>query len=233
MKAEVQIHVLNLRVEAWRAFDDILTPDEIARRDRFIREPDRQAFTICRAGLRERLGTALSIPARELRFVEGPYGKPHLVDGTLAFNVSHSKDLGLIAITPLPQVGVDIEYMRALTDLFDLARRYFSPREQALLHTLPESLHVEGFFNAWSRKEAFIKAIGRGLSFPLDRFDVSLDPRVPAELLTLRGTEYTEREWALKALTIAPDYRAAVVTPMPATVSLYPLGADGVPTCVG
>ncbi len=217
---EVQIHVLDLRVPNWREMDEVLSPDEKERRSRFYSERDRQAFTICRWGLRNHLAAAMGVEPRTLRFRIGPYGKPHLCNDALNFNVSHSEDLALIAISELPCVGVDIEYQRSLDDLPALARQNFSPAEQEALQQLPDELKCAGFFCCWSRKEAFIKAVGRGLSFPLKQFDVSLDPRGPAQLLALRELDFADRDWVLHELLIDRNYRAALVTPQAATLRI-------------
>lgn len=217
---DVQVHVLDLRRPPSQDEEALLSPEEEARRDGFYQARDRQAFTLCRAGLRRRLGAALGLAPAELRFREGPYGKPHLRDGGLGFNLSHSGDLALIAITELAAVGVDIERERPLSDLQQLAARYFSPAEQEALRQLPADLQTEAFFHGWSRKEAFIKAIGLGLSFPLERFDVSLDPRQPARLQAIRDPRYSQDPWTLHGLTIAPGYSAALVTPGAAQVRL-------------
>jgi len=223
MRSQVEVYVQNLRVDDWRAWDSLLSAEEKAQRDKYYSVGDRQAFTVCRGTLRQRLAAALGRSPQHLRFRKGAYGKPHLNDDGLSFNVSHSEDLALIAITPLSCVGVDIEFQRPLQEIFELAQRYFSVCEQKALRQLPVSLQREGFFHCWSRKEAFIKAIGMGLSFPLHRFDVSLDPRAPAEILALRDPHYGEQQWTLHTLCVAPSYSAALVTSEPTAVRIHPL----------
>ncbi len=201
-------------------FEAALTPAERVRRDRFYFAPDRQAHTVCRGALRLILGHALDRPSSEISFRLGPHGKPHLTDADLHFNVSHSGDLALIALSTETTLGVDIEQERPLKDLFALAKRHFSPTERATLRALPRELQGPAFFRCWSRKEAFIKAIGLGLSFPLDAFDVTLDPRAPAHIVEVRDTRYGQTPWALQHLEITRGYSAALVTPGPATVEM-------------
>ena len=205
------------------AFEAALNPAERVRRDRFYFAPDRQAYTVCRGALRLILGHALDRPPSEITFRLGPYGKPHLTDGDLHFNVSHSGDLALIALSRDLPMGVDIEQERPLEDLFALAKRHFSPTERSTLRTLPPELQVPAFFRCWSRKEAFIKAIGLGLSFALDGFDVTLDPRAPPRIVEVRDARYGKTPWALRHLDIAEGYSAALVTDGPATVEMAPL----------
>ena len=200
----------------------VLTPAERDRRDRFVFARDRCAYTVCRGALRHILAEAVSMAPDAVTFREGPYGKPALVHPPLPFNVSHSGDMALIAVCPDGPVGVDIERERPLSDLFALARRHFSPTEQAALAALPTALHVPAFFRCWSRKEAFIKAIGLGLHFPLHDFDVSLDPREPAQIIAVRDRRYANTPWTVHDLDVAEGYSAALVTQGPATITVSP-----------
>lgn len=221
MSSTVEVHLVSLREADWRQGDAILSPAERRRRDRFVFEQDQQAFTVCRAALRRLLGERLGRPAGTLQFSENRYGKPHLTDRSLCFNVSHSKDHALIALSSSDEIGVDIEKARPLKDMMGLARTSFSPREVSVLTLLPRRLQQDAFFRCWSRKEAFIKAIGMGLSFPLDRFDVTLDPRLPARLLAIRAPAHAAAGWVLHHLEALPGYRAALVTRGPATIELF------------
>jgi len=218
--AAVDVHIVPLRQSAWQRLDRTLSAAERARRDRLLRPEDQEAFTVCRAALRQRLGAQLGRAPSTLVFAENRYGKPHLIDRALCFNVSHSADHALIAISSHDEVGVDIEHQRPLHDMMALARRSFSPREQDALWRLPAPLRCAGFFRCWSRKEAFIKAIGMGLSFSLDRFDVTLDPRVPARLLDIRSPQHAAAGWILHHLEVLPRYSAALVTRGPAQIRL-------------
>ena len=154
------------------------------------------------------------IDARQLQFRHNEYGKPSLdlatQDLTLNFNLSHSHELILFAFTYVRQVGVDIEYMRSDLELEPLAEYSFSLLENEMLRALPISARTEAFYRCWSRKEAYIKARGKGLSIPLDIFDVSLRPDEPAALLNSREDPHETARWRLCALHPDPNYAGAL-----------------------
>jgi 4'-phosphopantetheinyl transferase len=126
------------------------------------------------------------------------------------FNASHSGGLALFAITLDREIGVDIEHVRPMRDLEGIAARFFSTRETADLMSLPEDQREEGFFRCWTRKEAYIKAIGDGLSVPLDSFAVSLEPGEAARMIQLGGSAGRAAAWSMHDLVIAPGYAAAL-----------------------
>lgn len=191
-----------------------LSEDELERADRFHFQHDRDHFIAARGGLRDILSRYLVLGASDLNFLYSPYGKPQLVDEIndlgLHFNVSHSHGLALFALTRGRQVGVDVEFMRA--DLADegIARRFFSTREVRALLSLPVEVRSQAFFTCWTRKEAYIKAVGEGLSMPLDRFDVTLVPGEPAQLLETRPDQSEAQQWQLFGLDPGDGYIAAV-----------------------
>ena len=191
-----------------------LSEAEQARAERFHFEKDRRRFIVARGALRSLLGRYLGQPPRQIEFRYGPQGKPALIDPALEaglhFNLSHSHELALVAVVCQPEIGVDIEHIRPLADLDALARRTFSSHENQALQALPPELRLEGFYNCWTRKEAYIKADGAGLSQPLDQFDVSLAPGRPAQLLRIDGPEKAAASWFLHGLQPAPDYVAAL-----------------------
>jgi 4'-phosphopantetheinyl transferase len=212
------------RVDVWRvslasASDEedkanVLSSDEIARANRFHFEKDRLHFVRCRAALRRLLGRYLAIPAAEVRFEYLTNGKPQLAadqnQRSLQFNVSHSAGLALIAFGTERGLGVDIEKIRADVDTAALSERFFSLRERAGLKQLPEQSRVAGFFACWTRKEAFLKATGEGLSFPLADFSVSTHPERDAELEEIQGSAEVGKQWFLADLAVSPEYRAAL-----------------------
>jgi 4'-phosphopantetheinyl transferase len=190
-----------------------LSSDECLRATRFYFQRDRQRFVAGRALLRTILGSYLNFAPERLRFAYGPRGKPKLVgcgDGTLRFNLSHSQGFALIAVAWRGEIGVDIECIRPLRDLEELAERYFSPRENASFRTVPASQQPEAFFNCWTRKEAYLKARGDGLAQPLDAFDVSFLPGEQAALLGVGDDRGEASRWSLWGLTPAPGTVAAV-----------------------
>jgi 4'-phosphopantetheinyl transferase len=137
----------------------------------------------------------------------------------LRFNVSHCDSWALIAVTLEDRVGIDIERLRPLDDLENVARSCFSELELETLLSVPANQRTEAFFNCWTRKEAFIKAWGDGLSYPLGDFDVTLLPQVPAELVSVRGNVTAPAEWSLVAWQPVPGYVAAMAIDQP-TVSV-------------
>lgn len=209
-----EVHVWRIDLEqpdhVVQRFRATLEDHEILRADRFHFERDRIAFAVGRGFLRQVLGRYLETKPEALQFSYGAYGKPAL-DGeqTLQFNMSHSRAVGLVAVTEAKDVGVDVEYIRADFASEEIARRFFSPTEVEAFNALPEDQQVAGFFRCWSRKEAYIKAIGRGLSQPLDGFDVTLAPDVAPALLRADGDDVSR--WSLSDLDAGEDYAAALV----------------------
>ena len=201
---------LEQREDVVRQFRATLEDDEIHRADRFHFEKDRRAFAVSRGFLRHVLGRYLETKPEAIRFSYGPYGKPAL-DGehALRFNMSHSRAVALVAVTESKEVGVDVEYIRANFATEDIARRFFSPREVEAFNALTRDQQVAAFFRCWTRKEAYIKAIGRGLSQPLDGFDVTLVPDVPPALL--RADEDDASRWSLSDIDVGDDYAAALM----------------------
>src|SRR5262245_34273422 len=168
----------------------LLAADELERTNRFRDPLLGRRFVTGRASLRRVLGRCLGRDPKEISFTYRAAGKPEMVDvGShgLHFNLTHSHAVAIIAVSPGRPVGVDIERVRPDFACAEIAARFFSRREQAMLCDLPADERAVAFFRCWTRKEAFIKLLGAGLSFPLDEFDVSLAPGIPAEILALRG----------------------------------------------
>lgn len=165
--------------------------------------------------MRELLGARLGIEPAAVQFRYGPHGKPeldgHAASSALKFNLSHSGDLALIGFAFGRELGVDIEFWRRLGDEEALARRHFAPSELADYLALRPEARTEGFFNGWTRKEAFIKAVGRGLSLPLSSFEVELRPGRAAALRSWQRGNDDSREWSLAALAPSGRCAAAVV----------------------
>lgn len=194
---------------------ELLSPDEHARADRFHFAIDRQHFIVARGYLRKILARYIGIGPAGIRFSYAENGKPRLASPIgqtqlLNFNLAHSGGLALYAFTRIGEIGIDLEHVRPDFTGEDTARRFFSTNEVTCLSKLPESARHEAFFNCWTRKEAFIKAIGIGLSLPLDQFDVTLAPAEPAALLRTRWDESEAARWSLKSIDIGPGYVAAV-----------------------
>lgn len=179
-----------------------LSADETLRADRFYFQRDRDAFIATRGALRQLLGRYLGQPPEELAFDYGAYGKPSLrqVSKGLAieFNVSHAHGLALVAFSLGRQLGVDVEFLRPDIASEEIAERFFSPQEVVELQSLPPTKRTEGFFLCWTRKEAYIKAIGDGLQIPLKSFHVSLTPSEPERLESVDSERW-------KLLSLRPD----------------------------
>ncbi len=195
--------------------EQLLSSDERERAARFHFERDRQRFIVGRGVLRTLLGRYLQVEPTRLKFRYGAQGKPYLAeeskDSTLCFNLAHSHELAVYAFTSEGEVGIDIEYIHPLADLDQIAARFFSKDESTILLGLPENQRLPAFFNCWTRKEAYIKALGEGLSHPLDQFQVSLLPEDPAQLLKVEGAPEEVSRWFMAAFVPAPGYVAALM----------------------
>jgi 4'-phosphopantetheinyl transferase len=191
-----------------------LSADELHRAARFHFPRDRRRFIVARGILRDILSRYLGVPPSELGFRYSAYGKPALADMAdeerLRFNLSHSHEMALFAVTCGRDIGVDIEYLHRAIACEEIAERFFSAHERASLRAVSVEGKHQAFFNCWTRKEAYIKAHGEGLSLPLDQFDVSLAPGEPAALLATHSDPREVLRWSLQALTPGPGYVAAL-----------------------
>lgn len=185
-----------------------LAAEEIERAGRFVQEVHCRRFIAGRGMLRTLLSSYVNLEPAQIRFSYGAHGKPEITNGDagkeIRFNVSHSRDRVLYAVGRRTRVGVDIEHVRPVSNLSEVARRFFSPWENTALHALREEDRLAAFFRCWTRKEALVKARGEGISGYLSRFDVSLAPGDPARLLNVEG-------WNLKDVPMGSGYVAAVV----------------------
>lgn len=221
-----QVELAAQDVHVWRAhldlplpllppYQELLSTEEQAKAQRFYFERDRSRWIVAHGLLRILLGHYAHSDPRQLHFQTNAYGKPALVSpaqpSPLQFNLSHSADLGLYAFSWHRHLGVDVEYMRADIDYDELAQHCFSPYERAALHHLPPGQKRQAFYNCWSRKEAYIKARGMGLSLPLDLFDVSLLPGEPATLLESREHPAEVQRWSMQELLPGPGYAGALI----------------------
>jgi len=191
-----------------------LSPDELSRAKRFHFEKERFNFVRCRSALRSLLSRYLGIAPKDLCFEYQRGGKPELAAQQnprgLQFSVSHSSRMALIAVSAGHRIGVDIEKESADVDVIALAEHCFSTGELAALRALPDQLRQVAFFACWTRKEAFLKAIGEGLSFPLAEFSVTINPDLAPALEEIRGDREAGNQWFLADLSVASGYRAAV-----------------------
>lgn len=189
-----------------------LSPDERARASRFRFERDRRRFVAGRSVLRRELAERLDCTPSEVAFRYGPYGKPAVADGDVVFNVSHSGSAALFAFAAAGELGVDVELLaHGRPDDDGVAERFFSPAEVETLRRQPAAARSETFLRCWTRKEAFVKARGEGLSLPLHDFDVELAPeRAPALLRTAWSSD-EPREWTIQDLSYLFDGAVAAL----------------------
>jgi 4'-phosphopantetheinyl transferase len=217
---EIEIWPLDLDDPALNAgaLEQLLSPDERERAGR-LRAPNlARRFIVCRAALRQVLGRSLDCDPPGVAIRYSATGKPELADPPhrgLHFNVTHSQQVAIIAVSRDRPIGVDVERIRPDFATEEIAGRFFSAAERAALARLAAVEQPLAFFRCWTRKEAFIKATGAGLSFPLDEFDVSLAPDEPPRLLAIQGDSTAAAEWAMRELPAPPNFVAAVACPGP------------------
>lgn len=205
---DVHIWTLALDDRAIREpVEHLLSPDERQRALRFRFEKHRAHFALTRATLRRLLASYLSVSPREISFCYSGHGKPGLSESPLEFNVSHTEGMAVFGFTRGRRIGVDLERIRGDFQLDEVAERFFSAAERSALADLPAGERHTAFFRVWTRKEAYIKARGEGLSHPLDQFDVSVDDR--ARLTATRPDASEAHRWQLENLSIGPEFAAA------------------------
>ena len=212
-------------VHVWQASQDlftaemanlsaILSPDERHRKARFRFEKDQSQFTIARGLLRTLLGSYLGCPPNTISFSFSDKGKPSLArpaGSDIHFNVAHSGGLILLAFSRTRRIGIDVEKIRHDFAVDEIAERFFSEAERTCLRQWPATERHEAFFRCWTRKEAYIKATGDGLSLPLSQFDVSLTANDPARLLATRPIATEADHWSMHNIEVVAGYAAALV----------------------
>jgi 4'-phosphopantetheinyl transferase len=223
--ATAELTFPSARIDIWRVrlvphelpeqdLQGILARDEVARASRFHLEDDRRRYIKCRGALRILLGRYLEMPPAEICFRYENNGKPEMATPQdsrgLRFNVSHSGGLALIAVGSGRGIGVDIEMVRPRLDFLDIAKRFFSTREVQAILKLRENKRQEAFVACWTRKEAFLKATGVGMSYPLTEFSVTVDPLGPAALCEVRGDSDIVNRWSLADVLPGEGYRGAL-----------------------
>ncbi len=214
---EVRVYVLDLQrlIDRHMELASVLSTDERERAGRFVGRRDRERFEVARGVLRRILARILAEQPEALRFGYGPYGKPHLVrrasaDDQPAFNVSHSGDVAVVAVSRNADIGIDVERIRHMEDAFSIAERFFSPTEVALLAGLPPEDLDPAFLRCWTRKEAYVKAVGVGLQHPLTSFAVSCCSEEHAVFLA--DEDRCTEGWILAPLHVGPGYVGAICT---------------------
>jgi 4'-phosphopantetheinyl transferase len=197
---EIHLWFLDLAVSAEEIarFRSLLSPDEIARADRYHFDRDRRRFIVARGRLRELLGEYTGIEPRKVAFTYSDRGKPS-IDTSLLFNISHSGEVAVYGFGLNRRVGVDVEEMRSMDDLEGLTKRFFCDKEYELIHNSAEKERL--FFQLWTAKEAYLKAIGTGIAGGLDAVEVSIEPL---------GIANVAGEWSLWTCRPRENYLATV-----------------------
>jgi 4'-phosphopantetheinyl transferase len=213
---EVVMARLNPEAETVRALATCLSDAERQRAQRFRFDRDRRRFVVARARLRQLLAARLGTRPEAVTLAYGRNGKPalaqRLADTDWCFNVAHCDELAVYAFSAQREIGIDVEAIRSFAEADDIASRFFSHRENQAYRALAPADKPLGFFNCWTRKEAFVKALGDGLSMPLDRFDVSLAPGEPAQILRVDSTPGEDSGWRLDSFSPLPGFVAAVAS---------------------
>lgn len=205
--AAIALFDLDVGADALARYASWLDAGERERAARFRYDRDRNRFVARRGQLRELLGRDLGIAPAALWLAEDAFGKPVLLDDPeLSFNLSHSNGRALVATARGVAIGCDIEWRNPELACRKVARRLFAAAEYETLMALPTDQWVAGFFNCWTRKEAYVKALGLGLSYPLDAFTVSVAPGEAARFTS------DEKGWTIRAFEPSPGYQAALVT---------------------
>jgi 4'-phosphopantetheinyl transferase len=217
--AGTRVHVwhasLEQPAEVVRTLEAVLSEEERGRADRFRYQEHRRSFIVSRGILRNLLYRYTGIRADQIQFKYNLAGKPFLAAEEMVpeihFNLSHAGNLVLYAFSWGLPVGIDVECIRPMEDMDRVAEMSFSTGEYARFQKIGKQDRLRAFYNCWTRKEAFIKAIGDGMSFPLQEFEVSLEPDRPAELLSIQGSVEKANHWAMHDLKTRDGYTAALV----------------------
>jgi 4'-phosphopantetheinyl transferase len=210
---EVQVWIANLRDYDPQSLFPVLADGEVSRANRFYLTRHRENFVNARGLLRLLVASYLNADPSAFTFTLNDFGKPFLRGGFewLKFNVAHSGDMAAYAFARERELGIDIEYVRDDVDEEELSQRFFSQAEVADLKALPQQCKREAFFNCWTRKEAYIKACGKGLSLPLDSFSVSFAPGHTPALIAEDSSAADTSRWSMKSISVPAGYAGAIV----------------------
>jgi 4'-phosphopantetheinyl transferase len=209
LNRDIHVWEVDLEADSQQRIDELsgyLNERERQRAAKFINRTHGDRWTVARGYLRSILSYYLDLPPAQITFNYGAQGKPELEGNPIRFNLSHSRDRAVYAISAKHPVGIDIEYIHDLA-AGDLVDRFFSPAERAMFHSLPASIQQAAFFHAWTQKEAYLKAEGTGLSTPLNQIEVSIDPRTPAQIIFAPTPDL----WQIYKLELSPEYAGAIV----------------------
>ncbi|HEY4235322.1 MAG TPA: 4'-phosphopantetheinyl transferase superfamily protein [Lacipirellulaceae bacterium] len=226
------VHIWALSLEEMSArhveLEARLSGEERQRADRFLREEVRRKFIVARAALRSILGRYLDVPPAEVPIAIDAHGKPRLATGVdskdLQFNMAHSGELALVAVTRGCKVGVDVEQLRPVEHWPEIAARYFHPKETAAIAAVDPVERNKAFLRCWTRKEAILKALGVGLGHSLKSFSVPMIDKASGWVELLTPESSTLRRYWLQAVSPSPGYVAAVATEQRRIMAVGSLG---------
>lgn len=209
---EIHIYrsVLEKHKPELKRFEVILSSDELEKANRYKFENDRNNYIVCRAILRNIIGSYLSLDPSEVTFSYSEKGKPYIKGNNIKFNLAHSKGFAVYAFALENEIGIDVEYLKAIPDAIKIAERYFSEYEIDELKKTDTAKIENLFFICWTRKEAFIKAIGEGLSYPLTDFSVPLKPGEEPKLLRIKNNSCEVQNWSLYNIDVIRNYTSAL-----------------------
>ena len=211
-----EIHIWSIRLdpppEVVERLGRPLSSDEWERANRFRFDKHRRQYVVGRGALRRLVAAYTGVRPEAVRFRYGDRGKPYLADpaGDLEFNLSNSDEMALVGFVRQVEIGVDIEFLKPMPDCEQISERFFSASERDVLRAQPADRKEETFFNCWTRKEAYLKAVGTGLAAPLDSFDVTLAPGEPPRMLTLEGDAERAARWYFEHFRPAEHYIGAL-----------------------
>ena len=210
--ANNEVHIwranLDLAAEKVNQLATIISPDEQQRAERFHFQQHRNRFIVGRGMLRQILGNYLNIEPNKLEFAYSDRGKPYLPQNNLQFNLSHSQTLAVYGFVREKKIGIDLEYIRSMTDAEKIADRFFSAKEYSAISKLSKEAKQEAFFQYWTAKEAYLKATGEGLGGGLGEIEFELTPGV--KLVGIRGDRAAAAGWFVRNFIPEQEYTATV-----------------------
>ncbi|WP_422105257.1 4'-phosphopantetheinyl transferase family protein [Winogradskyella sp.] len=202
---------INSEIKHLNFFEGLLSKDEKIKAHKFKFEKDKRVSIIARGALRVLLGKYLDISPEKIVFKYGDYGKPEFKNWqNLKFNTSHAKDLVVFGFTKNSEIGIDVEYCKSNFDVMDIVDNYFSKKEIEAIHKIPKHMQTQAFYRGWTRKEAFIKAKAKGLSFPLDAFSVSIESDNQSKLEETLWDSNEKHNWSIIPFETLDNYKAAI-----------------------
>lgn len=208
-----KIDINNPQIDLDKLPREILSQDERKRAARLRSAKDKRRFTVSRVFLRKSLSHYLDTAPSEIKFTYNKYGKPNIDPEhhpqNIRFNLSHSENLALYAITQNREIGIDVEYIRNVDKADKIMRRFFSKDECEFYYSQPKNKRNWAFFTLWTRKEAYSKARGMGIGLPTKEFDLQLVPPEVGQINHIR-TKNKESKWSLIDIEVDSDYMAAL-----------------------